>query len=216
MLPSEKKKAHVSNSLTQHVTAQTRTRDRIDIPDILAVRGRPQRRLHRAPVSVHFAVGVTSLALGPRQQRATAGGQRRVPGGGRGGAGLAAEGVEVLKVALGHLGDVLAAEDADLEVLRGARRQLGAAGLEVREVLVDDLLGADVPGNVEAVAFVGDELAGGGEVDTAGGMLSAGGQIRREGGREGERERETEETRQANHQCEWERGRAKLTRCEDA
>lgn len=124
------------------------------------------------------------MALRPLQQRATTGGQRRVSGGGRGGAGLAAEGVEVLEVALGYLGDVLAAEDADLEVLCGAGGQLGAAGLEVGEVLVDDLVGADVPGNIEAVALVGNEFAGGGEVDAAMVTWSAGRHIGRATGKQ--------------------------------
>lgn len=178
--------------------------DSINIPNILPICRRAQWRLHHTPCPIHFAVAVTPLALGPLQQRATASGQRRVPGGGCGSAGLAAEGVEVLKVALGYLSDVLAAEDADLEVLCSARGQLGAAGLEVGEVLVDDLVGADVPGNIEAVALMGDELAGGGKVDAAMGTWSAGRQI----GRETER--------QTDQKPRWViEGTGRLTRCED-
>lgn len=75
----------------------------------------------------------------------------------------------MLKVTLGHGSDVLAAEHANLEVLVLAGRQLRAAGLEIVQVLVDNLLGADVLGDGEAVALVGDELRGRGQVDTAGG-----------------------------------------------
>lgn len=94
----------------------------------------------------------------------------RLLGQGRGRATLlvAPERVHVRKVALGHLGDVLAAKDAHLEVHIGPGGQFGAAGFQVVEVLVDDFLGADVLCNLEAVAFVSDELIGGGQVDTAG------------------------------------------------
>lgn len=72
---------------------------------------------------------------------------------------VTSERVQVRKVALGDLGDVLAAKDADLKVHVGPRGQLGAARFQVVEVLVDDCLGANVFGDFEAVALVGDEFA---------------------------------------------------------
>lgn len=85
----------------------------------------------------------------------------------RGTARLTTQLVEVLKVALGHRGDVLAAEHADFEVLVRTGRKFCAAGLEVAQILVDDLISAYMPGDVEAVALVGNQLARGGEVDAA-------------------------------------------------
>lgn len=69
-------------------------------------------------------------------------GLRRVPAWGL--ALLPAQGRQVLKVALGHGGDVGATEDADLEARRPTGRgQFEASGLEVVEVLVNDLLSVD-------------------------------------------------------------------------
>lgn len=87
---------------------------------------------------------------------------------GRGPLLVASERVQVRKVALGDLGDVLAAKDADLKVHVGPRGQFGAAHFQVVEVLVDDFLSANMFGDFEAVALVGDEFAWRGEVDTAG------------------------------------------------
>lgn len=65
---------------------------------------------------------------------------------------LAAHLVEQLKVPLGYGGLVFATEDADLEVrdlgIRGSRFEAGC--LEVVQVLVDDVVGVDVPRNVLA------------------------------------------------------------------
>lgn len=78
----------------------------------------------------------------------------------------------MLEVALRNRGDVLPAEDADLELLILAGGQLRAAGLEVAEVLVDNLFGTNVLGYVETVALVGNKFTWGGEIDAAGNMLA--------------------------------------------
>ena len=67
---------------------------------------------------------------------------------------------EVLEVALRHLGLVLAAEDADLEVLD---RALALGGFDARvfqvlEVLEDDIVGTDDLGDLLPRLVVGDEL----------------------------------------------------------
>lgn len=76
----------------------------------------------------------------------------------------AAELTEVLEVALGHLGLVLTAEDADLEVLDFARALggLDAGVLEVLEVLENDLVRVDVFRDLRPAPAVRDELCGGG------------------------------------------------------
>lgn len=57
-------------------------------------------------------------------------------------------------------------EDADLELLvRTPGREFGAGGLQVREGLEDDAVGADFFGDLRVRLVVGDELRGGGEVD---------------------------------------------------
>lgn len=144
------------NRYTNTLSSETQERSsgKKNSPDVLPISRRPQRRQRRRAIRLGVAEHRGPAARGLRRR-------------GRRGARLAAQLVEVLEVALGHGGDVLPAEDAHLEVLARARRELGAAGLEVVQVLVDDLVGADVPGDVEAVAAVGDELAWGGEVDTA-------------------------------------------------
>lgn len=80
----------------------------------------------------------------------------------------------MLEVSIRYGGDVLAAEHAHLEILVLAGGEGCAAVLEVGEVLVDDLFGANVLGDVEAVALVGHEFGRRGEIDTAGRGWSAG------------------------------------------
>lgn len=118
--------------------------------------------IHRPGVSLHHGAAIARL-----------GGQDS----GRGPLLVASERVQARKVALGDLGDVLAAEDADLKVHVGPWGQFGAARLQVVEVLVDDCLGANVFGDFEAVALVGDEFAWRGEVDTARKKVLRGGDI---------------------------------------
>lgn len=74
----------------------------------------------------------------------------------------------MLEISIRHRGDVFAAEDAHLEILVLARGEGCAAILEVGEVLVDDFFSANVLGDVKAVALVGDEFGGRGEIDTTG------------------------------------------------
>lgn len=71
-----------------------------------------------------------------------------------------AEFAEMLQVALGDGGDVAAVEDTDFEVLRRgiAGRQLGAGSDEVFEVLVDDLVGADVRCDLVGGLSVGNKV----------------------------------------------------------
>lgn len=70
---------------------------------------------------------------------------------------------QVLKVALGHLGLVLAAEDADLEILDLARALggLDAGVLEVLEVLEDDLVRVDMFRDLRPAPAIRDELCDG-------------------------------------------------------
>lgn len=70
---------------------------------------------------------------------------------------LALESLEVLKVALGDVGSVLSAEDADFEPVDLAVALGGvlACVLEIFEVLVDYVVGGDVLGDLLAGAFVG-------------------------------------------------------------
>lgn len=73
----------------------------------------------------------------------------------------------MLEISIWHRGDVFAAEHAHLEILVLAGGEGCAAGLEVGEVLVDDFLGANVLGDIKAVALVGDKLGGRSKIDTA-------------------------------------------------
>lgn len=73
----------------------------------------------------------------------------------------------MLEISIRHRCDVLAAEHADLKVLVLAGGEGCAAVLEVGEVLVNNFFGANVLGDVEAVALVGDEFGGRGEINTA-------------------------------------------------
>lgn len=79
---------------------------------------------------------------------------------------LAAASVQMLKVALRNGRAVLPAEDANLEICNlGARRRLGACRLQRIEVLVDDVVGVDMPGNIFPRLLVCNELLGAGKVD---------------------------------------------------
>lgn len=71
------------------------------------------------------------------------------------------------KVSLGHLGLVLAAEHADFEILDLAvGRGFGTGGLEVVKVLVDDVIGIDMTGDLLASLLIRDELCGRSEIDS--------------------------------------------------
>jgi len=75
--------------------------------------------------------------------------------------------VQVLKVALGYLGLVTAAEYTDLEVSNlGIGRRLSACRLESSQVLVNDLIGVDVLSNILPRLLVGNELLRACEIDT--------------------------------------------------
>lgn len=130
-----------------------------NVPDIFPISRTPHRRLDSALIRLCAPV--------PQQDRSAVGRQGRGARGGRRAARVAAQRVQVLKIAIGHGSNVLAAKDTNLKVLVLAGRQPRAAGLEVAQVLVNDLLGADVARNVEAVALMGNELARGGKVDAA-------------------------------------------------
>lgn len=71
----------------------------------------------------------------------------------------------MLEVSFGHRGDVLTAEDTDLEFLDvGVDGRAG--GDEVWKFFVDHGVGTNVLGDLFFCAAKGDEFAGVGEVDT--------------------------------------------------
>lgn len=128
-----------------------------NVPDILSISRRPQG-LQRRRTAATIEDGTATGDLG----RSTTSGR----------GALAPQLVEVLEITLRNRGDVLSAEDTDLELLVLARGQLRAAVLEVVEILVDDRFSTNVLGNVETVALVGDELTWGGKIDAAGDVLA--------------------------------------------
>ncbi len=81
---------------------------------------------------------------------------------------LAPDLVEVLEVSGRNLGDVSAAEHADLELGSPCPvgGELGTRVDEVAEILEDDLVGADELGDVEAIALVRDQFLRRRQVDS--------------------------------------------------
>lgn len=90
---------------------------------------------------------------------------------------FATDALEMFKIAFVHGGDVCAAEDADLELLRrrASRRELGTGGLEIVKRLVDNFVGANVRGNRMSVALMSDELPRRCQINTVDVSVSASG-----------------------------------------
>lgn len=77
---------------------------------------------------------------------------------------------QVVEVPFGHGGNVVTAEDTDLEVTRLFQAilvsNLGTGALQVRQGLVDDAVGSDVLGDGVGVTVVGDEFVRRGQIDS--------------------------------------------------
>lgn len=76
--------------------------------------------------------------------------------------------VQVVKVTLRDVGLVVTAEHTHFEVgdLLVIGRSLGTRRLEIAEVLVDDIVGIDVLGDIGSCLLVGDKLLRRSEIDT--------------------------------------------------